>query len=344
MSVLVVFLYMCATLQFIRYYCKTTIFYLSMKAYLGGHERLPFQERILPVLLMRAVEHTHWLMKFAQNNTVFTRDTGAFYLVSFVALVVAGIYTQKLYAAVSQNQSLALLVYPVFLFTVMWTYCIHLEADYSYPYDMLSLAFFTAGLYYIYRRNYLGVFLVILIGTFNRETTLFLIGIYILDSATVAGMALRAELSKRLDLRLVSWARTGLLFGTWLTIKLLLAHRFEHNDRSEDYGRLAENLHRLTPRLLPALLNICGYALPLVLVFRRSLRPTRFANYLLIVPLWFAVMFYSGVILETRIYGELCSFCAVSVVLILEQNAHETMTLQILNLPSDSLVSTNVMS
>ena len=32
-------------------------------------------------------------------------------------------------------------------------------------------------------------------------------------------------------------------------------------------------------------------------------------------------MFYTGVILETRIYGELCSFTAVSFVLIAEQRA-----------------------
>ena len=38
----------------------------------------------------------------------------------------------------------------------------------SVPFGM---AFFSAGLYYLYRRQYLGLFVTILIGTFNRENS-----------------------------------------------------------------------------------------------------------------------------------------------------------------------------
>ena len=43
-------LYACATLQFVRFYIVRCVFYLKLPAYLSGHERLPFQERVLPVL------------------------------------------------------------------------------------------------------------------------------------------------------------------------------------------------------------------------------------------------------------------------------------------------------
>jgi hypothetical protein len=339
---LVLFLYVCATLQFVRYYCKTTIFYLNIHAYLNGTERLPFQERVLPIFLIRAIQGSHWFALMAHPNGILTQDLGAFYVISLFGFLIAGIYTQKLYQAVTTQRTLSLLVYPIFLFIVMWTYCIHLEADYSYPYDMLSLAFFTAGLYYIYRRSFIPLFLIILIGTWNRETTLFLVGIYILDVATASYASPLEGISRRFNFRQIPWHRVALLSLTWLGIELILAHWFKHNSRAEDYLRISENLTRLKPRLLPALLNICGYALPLVLLFRHSLRPIRFANYLWIVPFWIAIMFCTGVILETRIYGELCSYCAVALVLILEQNARQPTSADAEELQSEPLVATKV--
>ncbi len=314
-----VFLYWCATLQFIRYYSKSTIFYLNMPAYLNGRERLPFQERILPILLIRPLTQSPWVMQhLAHANGAFTQERGPFYLVSLIAIVFAGIYTQKLYNSLTTTHWLSFLVYPIFLFTIMWSYCIHSEANFSYPYDILSVAFFTAGLYYIYTRHYLGLFFVILVGTFNRETTLFLIGIYCLDSASTA--LADPSLRNRFDWKGVPLLRVALLCIVWLAIKLSLAHLFAHNDPSENYIRIGENFGRLKLRLLPALLNICGYTIPLVLLFHRWIRPVRFANYLFILPVWFVVMFYTGVILETRIYGELCSFSAIALVLIMEHH------------------------
>jgi hypothetical protein len=238
-------------------------------------------------------------------------------LLSLLAIVVAGVYTQKLYNQLTSSRWLNFLVYPVFLFTVMWSYCIHTEANYSYPYDILSLAFFTAGLYYIYARRYLGILLVVLVGTFNRETTLFLIGIYAIDAASTTLQDVHA-FRDRFSLHFISWPRLITLLVVWLVVKAALVHGFAFNDSSENYVRIGENLGRLKIRLLPALLNICGYTIPLVFLFYRGLRPARFANYLFIFPVWFAVMFYTGVILETRIYGELCSLSAIALVLIME--------------------------
>ena len=320
-------LYVCATLQFIRFYIRSTTLYLNMPAYLSGHERIPFQERILPVLLLGPMYHSHWIMRhFAHSNGAFTLEKGPFYIVSLVAFGIACLYTQKLYNRLTKSHVLAFMVFPIFLFITMWTYVIHSEANFSYPYDLPSLAFFTAGLYYIFERRFWPLFWVVLIGSFNRETTLFLIGIYLIDCATTATdiVAVRSEPAPprhRFDLRLVPWDKVALLSVIWLVIKVSLAHLFAHNDASESFLRIHYNLHQLRPRLLPALLNICGYTIPLVLIFARALRPRRFANYLFILIPWFAIMFCSGVIIETRIYGELCSFSALALVLIMEEHA-----------------------
>ena len=333
-SAVLVFLYACATLQFVRYYCKSTDFYLNMSAYLSGHERLPFQERVFPIVLLRPMFASHWLMgHLAHANGAFTPELGPFYILSLVSLAIAGIYTQKLYALVSGLRSLSFLVYPIFLFAMMWSYAIHSEANYSYPYDLPGVAFFAAGLYYVYKRSYIGLFLVILIGTFNRETTLFLIALYVIDSASRAVLSPRlasasrpqpesgsAGLLGRFDLRLVSWTKAAALCIVWAAIKLFLTHHFARNSNAENFLRIDYNLSRLSVRLLPALLNICGYTIPVVVIFHRLLRPVRFQNYLWVLPVWIGIMFCSGVLVETRIYGELCPFAAVALVLIMEES------------------------
>ncbi len=320
--------YALATLQFIRFYVISTHFYLNLPAYLSGHERLPFQERVLPIAIMWPIQHSAWMMRAVSRPASFdpaiksaaTPQTLGFYVVSLLSFTIAGFYVTRLYSAVTRSGLLRMLVYPAFLVVSLWTYVIHIDANYSYPYDLPSLAFFTAGLYYIYTRRFWPLAAVVILGTFNRETTLFLIGIYLLDAASTGTTDRAFSLRSRFTLRNLPWVRVALLALFWITIKAFLAHTFAHNSRAEDYIRVKENLLRLKPRLLPTLLNICGYLLPIVWVMRHRLRPIRFANYLYIFPAWIAVMFVSGVILETRIYGELCSFASVAAILLLEEH------------------------
>ncbi len=328
-------LYVCATLQFIRYYVVSTTFYLDMPRYLAGGERLPFQERVLPIFLMWPINHSAFLMRHLAHPrggfdapSAATPDTLAFYLVSLASFSCAAYFVVRLYRAVTVRGTLAALVFPAFMVLTLWTYVVHIDANFSYPYDMPSLAFFAGGLLAIYTRRYLPLIVVMVLGTLNRETTLFLVGIYVLDAASrelpdtlserVSG---RLSLGERFSLQQVSWPRAALLLAIWLAIKVSLAYHFRHNDNSENFVRLWGNFGRLRPRLWPILLNICGYVLPVVVLLRSRLRPLRFANTLYILPFWFAVMFYTGVILETRIYGELCAFTAVAAVLLLEEYA-----------------------
>ena len=317
---MILILYLCATLQFVRYYSKSTTFYLNLQAYLSGHERLPFQERVLPIFLIQPLAHSQWIARhLVHDDGLYTAEKGPFYVISLVSLLLAGFFVQRLYNKVSRSHTLMFLVYPIFLFEMMWSYTIHSEANFSYPYDMLSVAFFAAGLYVIYTRRYWALVGLMLLGTLNRETTLFLIGIFILDAASKPFAEGQMSLGQRFCWKSVPWLRVALLSLIWIAVKAALVHRFAHNDNSENYVRVAENIGRLKPRLWPALLNICGYMLPIVFLLRRYLRPVRFANYLFIFPVWFGVMFYTGVIVETRIYGELCSLVSISMVIIMEQ-------------------------
>jgi hypothetical protein len=175
-------LYALATLPFIRYYVVATTFYLDIPRYLAGHERLPFQERILPIVLMQPINHSAFLMRHFTHPSgpwdgasASTPQTFAFYVLALVSFSIAGYLTVRLYRAVNPTGALAALVYPLFMVLTLWTYVVHIDADFSYPYDMPSLAFFTGGLLAIYKRRFLPLLAILFFGTFNRETTLFLI-------------------------------------------------------------------------------------------------------------------------------------------------------------------------
>ncbi len=326
-------LYACATLQFIRFYAVSATPYLNLPAYVTGHERLPFQYRVLPALLIRGMYAVHLLHAGGMHQKgAFTADRAPLFLLGLLGFVAASLCTQALYGAFTASGRLRLLVFPVFLFTMMWTYSIHVEANFAYPYDMLAVAFFAAGLLCVARRRFWLLLLVVAIGTLNRETTLFLIPILLLDGATPRAEDESRVLAARWDLRRAPWLKALALLVVWVAIKWLLARHYAGNDRSEDYLRLRDNLRELTPRLWPALLNICGYMLPVVLLLRRDLFPLRFRRWLWVLPLWLGVMLFAGVIVETRIYGELCPYVAVALVLILE---HRTAAGQAGALPAD---------
>ena len=338
LKLLVWLLYACATLQFIRYYVVATTFYLDMPRYLSGRERLPFQERVLPILLMWPLNHSAILMRHVAHPkggfdapSAATAESIAFYILSLVSFSIAGFLTCRLYRAVTQSGVLSGLVFPVFMMLSTWSYVIHIDGDFSYPYDMPSLAFFAGGLLAIYTRHYIPLLLIVLIGTANRETTLFLVILYVIDAASRDLSRRAAEngpipFRTRFSFAQVSWWRVALLAVAWSVVRLVIHHHFAGNDNSENHSRLAENISRLQPRLWPILLNICGYVLPVILLLQSRLWPLRFRNYLFVLPFWFGVMCYTGVILETRIYGELCSFSAVAAVLLLEEHvAHRSL-------------------
>ncbi len=321
-SLLLPVIYLSAGYQFVRYYVSFPVFYLNLGAYLSGRERLPFQCRVLPIFLLSPLIHSRLVQRIAAGRygPLHNPNRLAFFIVSLVAFAFVNFFCMKLYGVLSPTRRLSFLVFPVLLFSLIWTFVIHIEGNFSYPYDLISLAFFTAGLYFIYGRRFLPLVVVMILGTLNRETTLFLIGIYILDAASVDTASPAAQFRSRFNESQISWPRVLLLSAIWIGIKFSLSHLFAGNDRSEDFNRFHENLVRVvTPYYWPVFLNICGYLIPFVWIFRSRIRPQRFANYLYILAPWVAVMFVSGVLVETRIYGELCTFAAIAIVLIFEQ-------------------------
>lgn len=146
-----------------------------------------------------------------------------------------------------------------------------------------------------------------------------LIVLFAIDACVSPAKEESMRLRDRFELRRMPWRRTALLLAIWLIVKGVLNRWFAGSDNSEDFTRVLYNLRGMVAKQWPSLLNICGFTIPVLLIFRRKIKPHRFGCYILLLPVWVGVMLFKGVLYEARIYGELCPYAAVACVLLVEQ-------------------------
>jgi hypothetical protein len=106
-----------------------------------------------------------------------------------------------------------------------------------------------------------------------------------------------------------------LLWGAW---QIFIRHEFAQNV-SEFYPRINWNVKSLVvPQAWPQLLSACGYLLLFVVVMRRRIIDPRLRAWLWLLPMWFVFMFVYGILIETRVFGELIPFVVCATALIAE--------------------------
>lgn len=350
-------IYVLMTVQFIGCYLFTAYPYIDIPRFTHGYERLPFQTRLLLAPLFRWAGHSplmvHYASRLAMNGYFFPTGITPAEVVQFwidiPCVLVAGWVAVRLYQAASRRHLLTWLVYPLFLVLCVVSYSLHTIQNFRFVYDMPSLAFFALGLYIIYfRKSRLLLVALFALATLNRETTLFLIPFFLLSELAPGSRSSAANLvspgrlriaprpalthaALRLvpdSLRNLRWRRllrpgvitlTVLLLAYWTAWHLFIFHFFRHNS-SEYYSRLTFNLYvfrRL--RYYPQLFSACGYLLPFLFLFRKHLHDPQLRLWLWTIPGWYAVMMVWGILVETRVFGELLPFIACAAPLIAEE-------------------------
>jgi hypothetical protein len=66
-------------------------------------------------------------------------------------------------------------------------------------------------------------------------------------------------------------------------------------------------------------LSACGYLLLFVMVMRRQIRDPQLQAWLWLLPIWCGFMFVYGILIETRVFGELIPFIVCATTLIVEE-------------------------
>ncbi len=316
-------IYVLATVQLVWCYLWLTRPYINTLLYEQGRERMPFQGRCLMMLPLRLAHRSALLRSlsspFALSRFWFPKPVQPEVLlqagVGVLCLLVTGYLTTRMYQASSRRQLLTPLIYPLLLVVCGATYVLHTVQNFRFIYDLPSLAFFSAAMYLIYFRWHWGWFVALfLVATVNRETTLLLLPLFLLDAAFKDG---RFQWQRTLRPRTIG--PVLFLLAAWIGWEIFVRHLFAHN-RSEFYPRLNWNVKSLlVPQAWPQLVSACGFLLPLVLLGRRRISDPRLQAWLWLMPFWLVFMFAYGILIETRVFGELIPLVVCASALILEE-------------------------
>jgi hypothetical protein len=322
-KIMLVVVYVIATIQFVWCYLWLTRPYVNTFLYEEGLERMPFQGRSLMMLPMRWAHHSAVLHRiagpFAGSHFWFPKPVAPEVLVqaamNVVCLLLTGYLTTKIYQASSRKRLLAPVVYPLLLVVCGATYVMHTVQNFRFIYDLPSLAFFATAMYLIYFRwhwiYFAGLFV---LATLNRETTLLLLPLYMLNEAVENGRLQWTLLFRLRTLRVVVP-----LAVWWAAWQIFIRQVFAQNV-SEFYPRIDWNVKSLlVPQAWPQLLSACGYLLLFVLMTRRRLGDPKLRAWLWLVPVWSVFMFIYGILIETRVFGELIPFVVCATALIAEE-------------------------
>jgi hypothetical protein len=345
-------LYLLMTVQFIGCYLFLGHPYIHLDRFGYGHERLPFQTRLLLAPLFRWAQSSTYMANLAadwsKNQYFFPHGIGPGGIVEFYldvpCVLIAGWAAVRIYRAASRRHLLEWLVYPLFLVLCTVTYILHVVQNYRFIYDMPSLMFFALGLYLIYfRKPVLWLVALFAVATLNRETTLLLIPFFVLSACVRPGRLPRPE---RAELHQGSstghgpllamrgspgfqWRRALrpriavpalLMLAYWAVWHVFIFHLFRHNP-SEYYSRIGFNWYSLRRlRYYPQLFSACGYLLPLLVLYRKKLNDAQLRIWMWMIPVWYALMVIWGILVETRVFGELLPFIACAGTLIAEES------------------------
>jgi hypothetical protein len=290
--------------------------FLSLRAFAAGLAPQPFQERALTAWVLRGANRfdspqfeaaLHRLLP-AMGDT-FNETTLVLLIIAWMSMAASIVITRETLLKLTGDalfSSWAAFLVP---YMAYFTYILNFGPHFLLPYDLPSLFFFCAGLYLLVMRRPLLLVPLIAVATLNRETSLFLIGFYLVFEASRRG-------DRKIRVAVLSYA-AGML-AAWISMRLVVLHLYGHNPvaaatRLADL-KLWQNLGFLVkPQHWPAFASVFGFTLPIVAVYRRSLEPVFLRHGLIVVALWFVLMLFVGVLIEIRIFGELISYMSIAV-------------------------------
>jgi len=321
-----VFVWIAASLHFALYYTLNTDFTIDLHEFAHGHARTPFQYRAL----------TAWIYAFAERflplpgalvrhlpPAMASIDIFVFCAIAAASLLMAVYAVRKALEALGVAADAARWWSLLVLFMAYFHYLLAFGhpccRPISGPYDLPSLAFFAVGLYLLFAGKTLWLYPLILLGAANRESIVFLIGIYVLYSF---GM-IRAGRSSAKPMMV-------LLHGALLFICCLLVMRGMHHLYADAPKGITsagpfeihvrDNLGYLfKPYYWTSFASLFGFSWLYVYAnWRRIPHPgVRWA--MAIGPLMLGAMYVVGVLSEVRIFGELVSLFTVALTLLLRE-------------------------
>jgi len=294
-----------ASVQFAIVYVRTVALEFPFDRYAYADVEYPYRRRVLMQWVLRAALHFRSYLTYSSRNSSWGPVEICCVLVAVVSLLatiaIARRWIQLLAGGRSGLEWLSLLV--------IWICNYHFllaEIRFQLPYDLPSMAFFGLGCYAAYTRNRLLYYAALLVGTVNRESTLFLPLVFLLFSTSEAAPLLQTL--RRIPLGL--YAETLLQFALWAAIYLWCV-------RSTGGSRDLPSLLAVNARMILKPVHWTTYAsifgflwIPYVAYFRR-IGDARLQRLAWLAPLWAIIMFVFADPLEIRTHSEWAVYLVV---------------------------------
>lgn len=253
----------------------------------------PFQSRILIPWLIRQLLS----LPFIPAGALGTLIKGFEFTSLLLLLVAFRHYLQLLFQD--------LLLSSLFAFSLFYALPFNYLNTFWYPYDIPSVLFFTLGLIFLYKGHWRWYYPLFVIGTVNRETTLFLTLIFIL-----------VNVGRTPSINILKHALVQFLI--WVAIRLVVTRLVGASAGLFEWYLEANILGLLQPATLLHISVTGGMSWLLAVIGYRQIEDAFVRRSLFVAIPWFIVMLFVGVIIELRIFGELLPIFLPAALLVLQ--------------------------
>ena len=272
-----------------------------------------------PRVLMR------WVYAFAYHLTqdkpprfahgVMSAQLVTVFLIAAVSMFIIIYLTRASIGLLAGKTSAIRWIAPVTVYMCCYQYLLTPQIRAQFPYDVPAVAVFALGIYAILAKQRCLYYPVFVLGTFNRETTLFLPMLFVilaLDESVPLLTALKRMSVWRYAeaaVQFVAWA--GIVHWCNVTTHAVLGPTWA----------VPQNLHFIaSPMHWSTLLSIYGFLwIPYVIFFRR-IGNVNMQRVALLLPLWFIAMFWKADLLEIRVESEWVPYLAICLALIVRNS------------------------
>jgi hypothetical protein len=288
---------------------------IPLAMFAEGQLPYPFRRR----LFMRWVYHIFLYFMHGKPHSFkggfITSVSFAMIIVSFLSIVLAILAARlMIFRALGRRSPFG---WAALLVVLMCSYHFLLvnENVVQFPYDMPSVAFFGLCTYAAFARNRWLYYSIFVIGSFNRESTLFLPPLFF-----ILGLSPDMPLLKALrSARIAHYLELAAQLALWKLI-LMLCDRFSGGPgQLED--SVATNLHLLHGLYhWPMFLSLFGFTWIAYVLYFDRIGNVGLQRCALLAPLWAVAMFLHADFLEIRVNSEWIVYMTVCIALIVSNS------------------------
>lgn len=311
----------------------------SLGKLVAGVAQLPIQYRALVPWVVNFILYIADLVPLKQH----IGPEIVFQFIELISTVILVLLFRSYVSLFVSNLTTARLLSLSVFFPLLFHYVLWIPAYPSLQYlqwfawDIPSIAFITAGLVLLYKKEWMLYYLVFSVATFNRETSCFLTFVYLFVEL---GRAKPKDLVLHCAFQAVIWFAVK-----YVLFRIYIGNEVEGGSEYFSRGLFyaaefydGRNLATVTNiRMYPFLLGVIGYVWIPVLLGVGLIRDHFVKRSLLVFIPFYVGMFYVGAMTEMRNFGELIPIVMMAFLLILIQllNAESNWSLQALETGPD---------